>query len=125
MTPRRIANKLRQTANTAKNQRKATSSSILKSDHNAVQKPFNTTITKTCLYNFDSLKPHFLYRITGDYRGIHVHYFPYFCLKHRLWVLVSLEPPRRGGSNAYNNLCFEQKYEKYHFFYLKTFSFSW
>ena len=24
----------------------------------------------------------------------------------------SLEPPRRGGSNEYPNLCFEQKYEK-------------
>ena len=24
----------------------------------------------------------------------------------------SLEPPRRGGSNEYNNLFFEQKYEK-------------
>ena len=24
----------------------------------------------------------------------------------------SLEPPRRGGSNEYHNLCFEQKYEK-------------
>ena len=27
----------------------------------------------------------------------------------------SLEPPRRGGSNEYHNLCFEQKYEKYQF----------
>ena len=24
----------------------------------------------------------------------------------------SLEPPRRGGSNEYHNLCIEQKYEK-------------
>ena len=30
--------------------------------------------------------------------------------KHRLWYL--LEPPRRGGSNEYHNLCFEQKYEE-------------
>ena len=35
----------------------------------------------------------------------------------------SLEPPRRGGSNEYHNLCFEQKYEQYQNFYLKTFSF--
>ena len=28
----------------------------------------------------------------------------------------SLEPPRRGGSNEYHNLCFEQKYEKYQIF---------
>ena len=27
--------------------------------------------------------------------------FSYFCLKHRLWVRYSLEPPRRGGSNEY------------------------
>ena len=26
-------------------------------------------------------------------------YFSYFCSKYRLWV--SLEPPRRGGSNEY------------------------
>ena len=35
----------------------------------------------------------------------------------------SLEPPRRGGSNEYHNLCFEQKYEKYRGFYLKIFEF--
>ena len=28
----------------------------------------------------------------------------------------SLEPPRRGGSNEYHNLCFEQKYETISFF---------
>ena len=38
-----------------------------------------------------------LYSKTGVYRGIH--YFSYFCSKHRLWY--SLEPPRRGGSNEY------------------------
>ena len=30
----------------------------------------------------------------------------------------SLEPPRRGGSNEYHNICFEQKYEKYLSFFL-------
>ena len=35
----------------------------------------------------------------------------------------SLEPPRRGGSNEYNNLCFEQKYEKYQNFFIWKFSF--
>ena len=34
-----------------------------------------------------------------------------------------LEPPRRGDSNVYHNLCFEQKYEKYQF-YLKIFCFE-
>ena len=36
-------------------------------------------ITKTCLYNFDPLKPHFYKVKLGIYRGIH--YFCYFCLK--------------------------------------------
>ena len=63
-------------------------------------------ITKSCLYNVDSIKPHFYVvklGFTGD-----IHYFSYFC-SHRLWVL----------------LCFELKYEKYQNFYLKTFSFWW
>ena len=39
----------------------------------------------------------------------------------------SLEPPRRGGSNEYPQsiYVFEQKYEKYQNFYLKTLSFWW
>ena len=35
----------------------------------------------------------------------------------------SLEPPRRGGSNEYLNLCFEQKYEKYQNFLSENFHF--
>ena len=35
----------------------------------------------------------------------------------------SLEPPRRGGSNEYHNLCFEQKYEKYQRFLSEKFQF--
>ena len=33
----------------------------------------------------------------------------------------SLEPPHRGGSNEYHNLCFEQKYEKYQKFLAENF----
>ena len=39
-----------------------------------------------------------------------------------------LEPPGRGGSKEYHNLCFEQKYEKKklsEFFYLKILSFCY
>ena len=43
------------------------------------------TIMKTCLYNFDPLKPHF-YIVKLGFAG--VCYFSYFCSKHRLWVLV-------------------------------------
>ena len=37
----------------------------------------------------------------------------------------SLEPPRRGEAvlTSTHDLCFEQEYEKYQIFYLKTFSF--
>ena len=35
----------------------------------------------------------------------------------------SLEPPHRGGSNEYPNLCFEQKYEKYQIFLIENFQF--
>ena len=37
----------------------------------------------------------------------------------------TLEPPRQGGSNKYPQSMFEQKYEKYQNFCLKTFSFWW
>ena len=36
-----------------------------------------------------------------------IFFYIYFCSKHRLWY--SLEPPHRGGSNEYHNLCLEQK----------------
>ena len=35
----------------------------------------------------------------------------------------SLEPPRRGGSNEYPNLCFDQKYVKYRNFLSENFHF--
>ena len=49
-------------------------------------------ITKTCLYYFEPLKPHF-YIVKLGFKGIQ--YFSYICLKHRLWVLVRTAPPRR------------------------------
>ena len=54
-------------------------------------------ITKTCLYNFDPLKPHF-YIVTLGFTGVYI-IFLISAQKHRL--LYSLEPPRRGGSNEY------------------------
>ena len=66
------------------------------------------------------LKPHF-YIIKLGFTGVYI-IFHISAQKHRLWVLVrtasvgfllknidcgySLEPPRRGGSNEYHNLCF-------------------
>ena len=86
----------------------------------SVRVPSN--ITKTYLYNFDPLKPHF-YIVKLVYRGIH--YFFLFLLKN-IDFGYSLEPPRRGGSNEYpHNLCFEQNYEKYQTFSLIFFLVFW
>ena len=52
-------------------------------------------ITKTCLYNVDSLKPH-IYIVK-----------PGFKEKYIIFL-----------NSAQHNLCFEQKYEKYQNFYL-------
>ena len=54
-------------------------------------------ITKTCLYSFDPLKPHF-YIVKLGFTGVYI-IFLIFANKHRLWY--SLEPPRRGGYNEY------------------------
>ena len=54
-------------------------------------------ITKTCLYNFDPLKPHF-YIVKLGFTGVYI-IFLISAQKHGLWYL--LEPPRRGGSNEY------------------------
>ena len=61
-------------------------------------------ITKTRLYNFDPLKPHF-YTVKLGYTGVYIIFLAEA-------VLTST-----------HNLCFEQKYEKYENFYLKIFIF--
>ena len=76
-------------------------------------------ITKTCLYNFDPLQPHF-YIVKLGFAGVYI-IFLISAQKHRLWY--SLEPPHRGGSNEYHNLCFEQNYEKYQNFLSENFHF--
>ena len=78
-------------------------------------------ITKTRLYNFDPLKPHF-YIVKLGFTGV---YIIFLISAQNIDCGYSLEPPHRGGSNEYHNLCFVQKYEKYQIFYLKTFSFLW
>ena len=49
-------------------------------------------ITKTCLYNFDHLKPHF-YIVKLGFTGVYF-IFLIFAQKHRLWVLVRTASPR-------------------------------
>ena len=53
------------------------------------------TITKTCLYNSDPLKPHF-YIVKLGLEGYTLFFL--FLLKN-IDCGYSLEPPRRGGSN--------------------------
>ena len=55
------------------------------------------TITKTYLYNFDPLKPHF-YIVKLGFPGVYI--ILLFLLKN-IDCGYSLEPPQRGGSNEY------------------------
>ena len=55
------------------------------------------TITKTCLYNIDSLKAHFNIVKLG-FTGI---YIIFVISAQNIDCGYSLEPPRRGGSNEY------------------------
>ena len=51
------------------------------------------TITKTYLYNFDPLKPHF-YIVKLGFAGVYI-IFHISCSKHRLWVLIRTASLRR------------------------------
>ena len=71
-------------------------------------------ITKTYLYNFDPLKPHF-YILKLGFTGVYIIFL--FLLKN-IDCGYSLEPSRRGSSNE----CFERKYEKYQSVFIWKFS---
>ena len=58
---------------------------------------FLYSITKTYLYNFDPLKPHF-YIVTLGFTGV---YIIFLISAQNIDCGYSLEPPRRGGSNKY------------------------
>ena len=58
---------------------------------------FPTNITKTYLYNFDPLKPHF-YIVKLGFTGV---YIIFLISAQTIDCGYSLEPPRRGGSNKY------------------------
>ena len=76
-------------------------------------------ITKTYLYNFDPLKTHF-YIVKLGFTGV---YIIFLISAQNIDCGYSLEPPRRGGSNEYHNLCIVQKYEKYLSFLSENFQF--
>ena len=54
-------------------------------------------ITKTYLYNFDPLKPHF-YIVKLGFTGVNI---IFLISAQNIDCGYSLEPPRRGGSNEY------------------------
>ena len=54
-------------------------------------------ITKTYLYKFDPLKPHF-YIVKLGFTGV---YIIFLILLKNIDCRYSLEPPHRGGSNEY------------------------
>ena len=62
-----------------------------------VSSSFACFITKTCLYNFDPLKPHF-YIVKLGFTGVYI-IFLISAEKHILWVLV--RTASRGSSNEY------------------------
>ena len=79
-------------------------------------------ITKTRLYNFDPLKPHF-YIVKLGFTGV---YIIFLISAQNIDCGYSFEPPRRGGSNEYPQSMFWAEIWKIsEFFYLKTFRFWW
>ena len=59
-------------------------------------------ITKTCLYIFDPLKPHF-YIVKLGFTGV---FIIFLITAQNIDCGYSLEPPRRGGSNEYSQSLF-------------------
>ena len=71
-------------------------------------------ITKTCLYNFDPLKPHQYIVILG-FTGV---YIIFLISAQNIDCGYSLEPPRRGGSNEYPQSMFSVKVGKISEFFI-------
>ena len=76
-------------------------------------------ITKTCLYNFDPLKPHFYIEKLG-FTGV---YIIFLFSAQKIDCGYSLEPPRRGGSNEYLQSMFWAEIWKILEFYIWKLSF--
>ena len=62
-------------------------------------------ITKTCLYNFGPLKPHFYITKLG-LTGVNVYIIFFLLLLKTIDCGYSLKPPRQGGSNEYKQSLF-------------------
>ena len=75
-------------------------------------------ITKTRLYNFDPLKPHF-YTVKLGFIGV---YNIFLISAQNIDCGYSLEPPRRGGSNEYQQSMFWADIWKISGFFIWKFS---
>ena len=64
--------------------------------------------TKTYLYNFDPLKPHF-YKVKLGFTGVYINFL---ISAQNIDCGYSLEPPRRGGSVEYPQSIFWAEIEK-------------
>ena len=71
-------------------------------ERNQQQRLLYCNITKTYLYKFDPLKPHF-YIVK---LGFTVVYIVFLISAQNMDYGYSLEPPRRGGSNEYTQSMF-------------------
>ena len=79
-----------------------------------------STITRTYLYYFDPLKPHF-YIVKLGFTGV---CFIFLISAQNIDCGYSLEPPRRGGSNEYPQSMFWAEIRKnIRIFFLKIFFF--
>ena len=78
-----------------------------------------SAITKTYLYNFDHLKPHFYIAKLG-FTGVYIIFFLFFAQNTDCWYW--LEPPRRGGSNEYPQSMFWAEIWKISEFFIWKFS---
>ena len=79
-------------------------------------------IPKTCLYNFDPLKPH-CYIVKLGFTGV---YIIFLISAQNIDCGYSLEPTQRGGSNEYPQSMFlSRNMKNIRLFYLKIFIFWW
>ena len=77
-------------------------------------------ITKTCLYSFDPLKPHF-YIMKLEFKGV---YIIFFISAQKINCGFSLDPPHQGGSNEYpQSMFWAEVWKNIRIFYLKIFIF--
>ena len=79
---------------------------------------FLESITKTYLYNFDPLKPHF-YIVKLGFTGV---YIIFLISAQNIDCGYSLEPPRWGGSNKYPQSMFCAEIWKISEFFILKFS---